>query len=190
LCVGASPYLSNDAACTCAGTRVAHVQRSCGYAERPTLSISEIGIIVKVVKAQNPDCIVLVDNCYGEFTEGEEPCAVRLTLPRDIPHPPQSSRTLSLKRAGKISRVVVCGKKHRKGVGSFPGEGFPPTWPQTPDLPSAMADALSTAGTVTSSPKECACVECASNCWNSPPPPPGICMCRVVLCTCEWAGIE
>eukprot|EP00884_Botryococcus_braunii_P008709 jgi/Botrbrau1/1783/Bobra.0217s0038.1 len=62
------------------GTRVAHVQRSCGYAERPTLSISEIGLIVKVVKAQNPNCIVFVDNCYGEFTEKEEPCSVGADL--------------------------------------------------------------------------------------------------------------
>lgn len=31
---------------------------------------------VQVIKAQNPDCIVAVDNCYGEFTASEEPCAV------------------------------------------------------------------------------------------------------------------
>jgi cystathionine beta-lyase family protein involved in aluminum resistance len=129
-------------------TKVAHVQRSCGYALRPTLSIGEIERIVKVVKAQvrkgegggrrgargargrrrpprrstgvggaplsprrqgpaaaaagpplcqpqprpgparaplrvraqDPNCVVVVDNCYGEFTEGREPPAAGADL--------------------------------------------------------------------------------------------------------------
>ncbi|GBF88519.1 aluminum resistance [Raphidocelis subcapitata] len=61
-------------------TRVAHVQRSCGYALRPTLSIDEIERIVRVVKAQDPNCLVLVDNCYGEFTEDREPPAAGADL--------------------------------------------------------------------------------------------------------------
>lgn len=59
-----------------AETKVALIQRSCGYALRPTLDIAEIEMAVQVIKAQNPDCIVAVDNCYGEFTATEEPCAV------------------------------------------------------------------------------------------------------------------
>ena len=62
----------------CAGTKVAHIQRSCGYALRPTLDLDEIDAAVQAVKAQNPACIVTVDNCYGEFTAEREPCAVRL----------------------------------------------------------------------------------------------------------------
>lgn len=46
-----------------------HIQRSCGYALRPTLSIDEIARAVKIVKSQDPNVLVLVDNCYGEFTE-------------------------------------------------------------------------------------------------------------------------
>ncbi|KAI8477427.1 MAG: putative methionine gamma-lyase [Monoraphidium minutum] len=61
-------------------TRVAHVQRSCGYALRPTLSIDEIERIVRVVKAQDPNVVVVVDNCYGEFTEDREPPAVGADL--------------------------------------------------------------------------------------------------------------
>jgi hypothetical protein len=55
---------------------VAHIQRSCGYALRPTLSVEEIGRAVEMIKAQDPTVLVLVDNCYGEFTEDREPCAV------------------------------------------------------------------------------------------------------------------
>lgn len=57
-------------------TRLALVQRSCGYALRPTLRIADIERAVQVIKAQNPNVIVAVDNCYGEFTDTAEPPAV------------------------------------------------------------------------------------------------------------------
>lgn len=57
-------------------TKVALIQRSCGYALRPTLSILEIGEAAGILKSQNPDIIVAVDNCYGEFTDTREPCSV------------------------------------------------------------------------------------------------------------------
>lgn len=60
--------------------RVALVQRSCGYADRPTLTIAEIQQVVAIVKRASPDCFVVVDNCYGEFTEAVEPCAVGADL--------------------------------------------------------------------------------------------------------------
>ena len=53
-----------------------HVQRSCGYSMRPTLSIADIRTMVSTAKAISPDIVVIVDNCYGEFTEAEEPGAV------------------------------------------------------------------------------------------------------------------
>ncbi|BDA45460.1 Uncharacterized protein YnbB [Coccomyxa sp. Obi] len=61
-------------------TRVASIQRSCGYALRPTLSIAAIERAVPIIKEQSPDCIVAVDNCYGEFTEDREPCEVGADL--------------------------------------------------------------------------------------------------------------
>lgn len=66
----------------CAETKVALIQRSCGYALRPTLDIAEIDMAVQVIKSQQPDCVVAVDNCYGEFTATKEPCAVSLLLPQ------------------------------------------------------------------------------------------------------------
>ncbi len=63
-------------------TKVALIQRSCGYALRPTLDMAEIDMAVQVIKRQSPSCIVAVDNCYGEFTSTKEPCAVSTLMLR------------------------------------------------------------------------------------------------------------
>lgn len=52
------------------------IQRSKGYAARPTLSVNQIGEAVACVKAVRSDLIVMVDNCYGEFVEEQEPSDV------------------------------------------------------------------------------------------------------------------
>lgn len=52
------------------------IQRSRGYEERKALSIEEIGKIVRCVKEASPETVVVVDNCYGEFTETSEPTHV------------------------------------------------------------------------------------------------------------------
>lgn len=49
------------------------VQRSRGYADRKALSSEEIGRICRIVKDVNPNAKLMVDNCYGEFTETLEP---------------------------------------------------------------------------------------------------------------------
>lgn len=54
-------------------TRIILVQRSRGYQIRGSISLAEIKQIVDAVKDKNPDAIVLVDNCYGEFVAGHEP---------------------------------------------------------------------------------------------------------------------
>ncbi|NJO44326.1 MAG: methionine gamma-lyase family protein [Oscillatoriales cyanobacterium RM2_1_1] len=61
-------------------TKVALIQRSCGYAWRPSLSMAEIEKIVYQVKQQNPHTICFVDNCYGEFVETTEPPEVGADL--------------------------------------------------------------------------------------------------------------
>lgn len=61
-------------------TRLVLIQRSCGYSWRSSLSIAEIEKIVQIVKAQKPDTICFVDNCYGEFIEDREPPAVGADL--------------------------------------------------------------------------------------------------------------
>lgn len=57
-------------------TKLVEIQRSRGYLERPTLSIKEIGEAIKFIRSLKPEVIIMVDNCYGEFTEREEPGSV------------------------------------------------------------------------------------------------------------------
>ncbi len=59
---------------------VAYIQRSRGYAARRALYVDEIGKIAEMVKAVSPDTAVVVDNCYGEFTDTVEPCHVGADL--------------------------------------------------------------------------------------------------------------
>ncbi|PSF36611.1 aluminum resistance family protein [Aphanothece hegewaldii CCALA 016] len=61
-------------------TRLALIQRSCGYSWRQSLSIDEIEKIVYIIKQQNPNTVCFVDNCYGEFIETREPTAVGVDL--------------------------------------------------------------------------------------------------------------
>ena len=56
------------------------IQRSRGYADRKALTIKEIGEIVQTVRSVNPSIKVMVDNCYGEFTDIIEPCHVGADL--------------------------------------------------------------------------------------------------------------
>ncbi len=60
--------------------KVCFIQRSKGYLNRRTLTVAEIGEAVRCVKAVRPDAFVVVDNCYGEFTEEIEPTAVGADL--------------------------------------------------------------------------------------------------------------
>lgn len=60
--------------------KVVEVQRSSGYATRPALSVETIGKICDAVHAVNPSAAVVVDNCYGEFTQVREPCQVGADL--------------------------------------------------------------------------------------------------------------
>ncbi len=57
-------------------TKLVTIQRSKGYATRPTLSVARIGELIAFLKGIRPELICMVDNCYGEFTEEEEPTAV------------------------------------------------------------------------------------------------------------------
>lgn len=61
-------------------TTMVYIQRSRGYELRPSLSIDEIEKVCRVVKEKNPDVIVMVDNCYGEFVEEKEPTQVGADL--------------------------------------------------------------------------------------------------------------
>ena len=57
-------------------TKLITIQRSKGYATRPTFSVTQIGELIAFCKSIKPDVIVMVDNCYGEFVETIEPSDV------------------------------------------------------------------------------------------------------------------
>ena len=57
-------------------TKLVTIQRSKGYATRPTFSVTQIGELISFIKGIKPDIICMVDNCYGEFVEVIEPSDV------------------------------------------------------------------------------------------------------------------
>lgn len=57
-------------------TKLVTIQRSKGYATRPTLSVERIGQLIAFIKERKPNVICMVDNCYGEFVERIEPADV------------------------------------------------------------------------------------------------------------------
>ena len=62
------------------GARVVYLQRSRGYSLRPALSVADIRRIAELTRQVNPDAVIMVDNCYGEFVEKIEPTDVGADL--------------------------------------------------------------------------------------------------------------
>ena len=67
---GIKPKLKNDK------YKMVYIQRSRGYSLRPSLKIADIKEICDTVRSIDSDCYIMVDNCYGEFTEKKEPTQV------------------------------------------------------------------------------------------------------------------
>lgn len=61
-------------------TKLVTIQRSKGYAARPSFSVDQIGELISFIKSIKPDVICMVDNCYGEFVEEKEPLEVGADL--------------------------------------------------------------------------------------------------------------
>ncbi len=57
-----------------AKTKVVFIQRSRGYAQRRSLTIEDIAILTREVRKRQPEAVIMVDNCYGEFAGESEPC--------------------------------------------------------------------------------------------------------------------
>lgn len=56
-------------------TKLVTVQRSKGYQTRPSFSVTQINELIEFIRGIKPEVMIMVDNCYGEFTEREEPKA-------------------------------------------------------------------------------------------------------------------
>lgn len=108
-------------------TRLALIQRSCGYSWRSSLSIDEIERIVGIVKQQNPQTVCFVDNCYGEFIEEREPTAVGVDLMAGslIKNPGGTIVTTGGYMAGRADLVeaATC-RLTAPGIGSSGGATF------------------------------------------------------------------
>lgn len=63
-----------------AEANLAYIQRSRGYSLRPSYDIATIEKIIQAIRSANKDCIIMVDNCYGELVEDKEPTAVGADL--------------------------------------------------------------------------------------------------------------
>lgn len=108
-------------------TKLALIQRSCGYSWRQSLSIADIAQIIKIIKQQNPDTVCFVDNCYGEFLEPLEPTAVGADLMASslIKNPGGTIVTAGGYVAGKKDCVEkACCRLTTPGVGSSGGATF------------------------------------------------------------------
>lgn len=68
---GTPDYASIEAGVS--GAKVAYIQRSRGYSLRPAYTMEQMRKMAEAVRRGNPDAIIMVDNCYGEFVEDSEP---------------------------------------------------------------------------------------------------------------------
>ena len=108
-------------------TKMVLIQRSCGYSWRGSLTIEDIERIVRSVKAQKPDTVCFVDNCYGEFVETQEPTAVGADLMAGslIKNPGGTIATTGGYVAGRADLVeaATC-RLTSPGIGSSGGATF------------------------------------------------------------------
>lgn len=102
------------------GAKVCHIQRSRGYTQRNAFDLETIKKVIETAKAANPDIIVLVDNCYGEFTQTHEPCDVGadLAVGSFIKNPGGGIAPTGGYIAGRTDLVELCGHRY-----SAPGTG-------------------------------------------------------------------
>ena len=76
-----TPDLAGIAQAVCdPAVKAVLIQRSRGYATRASLSVEQIGEIIRLIRQRNRSIIILVDNCYGEFVETLEPSQVGADL--------------------------------------------------------------------------------------------------------------
>lgn len=83
------PDINNIRSKITSQTKMVLIQRSRGYSLRPAVDLNTIRSITETVHSQNPNTIVMVDNCYGEFVLTEEPtiCGVDLMAGSLIKNP-------------------------------------------------------------------------------------------------------
>lgn len=86
-------------------TRMVAIQRSKGYATRPSFTVSEIEEMVTRIRAIKPDVVIFTDNCYGEFVEDKEPTEIGVDL---------MAGSLIKNPGGGLAKIggYIAGRKH------------------------------------------------------------------------------
>jgi cystathionine beta-lyase family protein involved in aluminum resistance len=105
-------------------TKVIAIQRSKGYADRPSFTVSEIEEMVKKIRLLKIDAIIFVDNCYGEFVEVLEPTDVGVDLMAGslIKNPGGGLAKIGGYIAGKEKYVEMCSYRMTSpGIGAEAG---------------------------------------------------------------------
>lgn len=92
------------------GARAVYLQRSRGYSMRPALSVADIRRIAEITRSVNPSAVIMVDNCYGEFVDYEEPtdAGADLIIGSLIKNPGGGIAETGGYIAGKADLVELC----------------------------------------------------------------------------------
>lgn len=92
-------------------TKVIAIQRSRGYASRPSFTVAQIEEMIQFVRGIAPDAIIFVDNCYGEFVEEKEPIEVGADLMAGslIKNPGGGLAKIGGYIVGRLDLVEACG---------------------------------------------------------------------------------
>ena len=107
--------------------RMVLIQRSCGYSWRPSIPVAEIGRLSELIHARQPDCVVFVDNCYGELVQEQEPPEVGADLIAGslIKNLGGTVAPTGGYVAGRVDLVErACCRLTAPGIGSEGGTGF------------------------------------------------------------------
>ncbi len=107
---------------------VVHIQRSRGYTQRNAFDLATIQKVADTAREANPDAVIFVDNCYGEFTQTQEPCRLRRghhggqlhQEPRRRHHPHGRLHCGPQGPCGKVQPPLQCAR-HRRGPGLHAG---------------------------------------------------------------------
>ncbi|MBC1251792.1 aminotransferase class I/II-fold pyridoxal phosphate-dependent enzyme [Listeria welshimeri] len=105
-------------------TKMVGIQRSRGYADRPSFTVEKIKEMIAFVKKINPNIIIFVDNCYGEFVERQEPPEIGADIIAGslIKNPGGGLAKTGGYIAGKVELVDLCGYRlTTPGIGKEAG---------------------------------------------------------------------
>ncbi|MEX5673064.1 hypothetical protein BUY18_09905 [Staphylococcus cohnii] len=105
-------------------TKVIAIQRSKGYDQRPSIDLTKIESAIQQIKAQYPEIIIFVDNCYGEFVEEREPieCGADLMAGSLIKNPGGGLAKIGGYIVGNETLVERCGYRlTAPGIGKEAG---------------------------------------------------------------------